>query len=124
VLSARGLDDIRSAACDQRRLDVLGQHAGQRPMLEIYLDRGPPVELECAPAFVRADLEQLCRREDAPQTGLTACDALQLAQLLERIEPHVRVRADAQRDRAFAHGGDAEEAVAEIGLGRGARADP
>ena len=39
------------------------------------------------------------RREHAASAGLAARDALELAELLERVDPHVRVRPDAERDR-------------------------
>ena len=55
--------------------------------------------------------------------GLAPCDPLELAELLEWVDPHVRVRPDAERDRAVEDLGDAQESVAEIGLGRRAGAD-
>src|SRR5207302_6075349 len=42
--------------------------------------------------------------------------------LLERIDSHVRVRADADPDRPRADALDGEESVAEVGLRRRARA--
>src|SRR5215211_945909 len=48
---------------------------------------------------------------------------VELPQLLERIDPHVRVRADAQRDPALAHATDGDVPVPEVGFGRGADAD-
>ena len=70
-----------------------------------------------------ADLPELLGREDAAAAALAARDALELAQLLERVDPDVRVRADAERDAAVAHADGGEEPVAEVGLGRRARAD-
>ena len=52
-----------------------------------------------------------------------ARDAFQLSQLLERVDPDVRVGADAEADAALADALDGEEAVPEVGLGRRAGAD-
>ena len=59
--------------------------------------------------------------EDAARAGLPARDALELAQLLERVDAHVRVGADAEPDPAMADARDRQEAVAEVRLGRRAR---
>src|SRR6185437_5159075 len=50
-------------------------------------------------------------------------DAVELTQLLERVDAHVRVRADAESDSAVEEPLDREEAVAEVRLGRRADAD-
>ena len=71
----------------------------------------------------RAEAEQLLGREDASSTGLASRDALELAELLERVDPDVRVGPDAERDRAGADALGGEEAVAEVGLRRRAGAD-
>ena len=63
------------------------------------------------------------RGEDAARPGLAAGDALELAQLLERVDADVRVGADAERDPAVLDAGGREEAVGEVGLGRRAGAD-
>ena len=55
----------------------------------------------CAPPIA----QQLVGREDAAAAVLTPRDALELAQLLERVDPHVRVGADAERDPAVADAG-------------------
>ena len=55
--------------------------------------------------------------------GLPACDPVELTQLLERVDAHVRVGADAEPDAAVQEPLDRQEAVAEIRLGRRARAD-
>ena len=52
-----------------------------------------------------------------------ARDPLELAKLLQRVDPDVRVRADADPDASLAHALDGEEAVAEVRLGRRADAD-
>ena len=54
---------------------------------------------------------------------LAAGDSLELAQLLERVDPHVRVRADADADPALDGRSDGQETVAEVRLGRRAGAD-
>ena len=82
------------------------------------------VQVNCARALDRTDPEQLLGREDPSPARLTAGDALDLAELLERVDPHVGVGADAERDRSLANRGNPEKAVAEVGLGRRADADP
>ena len=77
-------------------------------------ERAPDLAAECV---------ELVGREHAPAPGLTSRDALELAELLERVDAHVRVRADADRDAASADALGRKEAVAEVGLGRRARAD-
>jgi len=50
-------------------------------------------------------------------------DPLELAQLLERIDADVGIRADADPDAAGAHALDRQEAVAEVSLRRQAGTD-
>ena len=76
-----------------------------------------------ARAAVGADREQIVHREDVAPARLAPRDALELAQLLERVDPHVRVRADADPDAALQEPLDRHEAVAEVRLGRRADAD-
>ena len=92
-------------------------------MVRVDLDRGPLLELQGSRSLGRPDLEQLRGRQDPAAARLATCDPLELPELLEWVDPHVRVRADAERDRAVENLGDAQEAVAEIGLGRRAGAD-
>src|SRR4029079_18476247 len=54
---------------------------------------------------------------------LAPCDAVELTQLLERVDAHVRVRADAEPDASVKEPLDREEAVAEVRLRRRAGAD-
>ena len=61
--------------------------------------------------------------DDVAAQLLPAGRALELAQLLERVDPDVRVGADRERDPALEEAGERREAVAEVGLGRGAEAD-
>ena len=68
----------------------------------------------------RRVLAEMTPRASLPAAG----DSFELPQFLERIDADVRVRADAQPDAALAHRLDAEEAVAEVRLGRRADADP
>ena len=63
------------------------------------------------------------RHEDVPALGRAAGDRLDLADLLDRIDHGVRVRADADVDAALEDALRREIAVAEVGLGRWARAD-
>ena len=54
---------------------------------------------------------------------LAPSDALELAELLQRIDPDVGIRADAERDPALAEALDGREAVAEVRLRGRADAD-
>ena len=92
-------------------------------MREVDLDPRPVVEPERARADLAAEAQELLGGEDAAPAGLAARDPLELAQLLERVDADVRVRADAERDRALADALGREEAVAEVGLRRRAGAD-
>ena len=75
------------------------------------------------PPRSRPEPDQLLGREDAAAAGLTAGDALELAQLLERVDADVRVGSDAERDRPVPDALGREEPVAEVCLGRRAGAD-
>src|SRR5204863_5399639 len=114
-------ENVCRAAGDQALEDILD--AAELRMGDVDLDIGPRLDAERAGAFVRAVTEERLRREDVPAAGLSSRDPLELAQLLERVDPHVRVRPDADADRARAHALDREEAVAEVRLGRRACAD-
>jgi len=92
-------------------------------MPEIDLDVVPLLEPKCASALVGAEAEECLVRDHVPAARLAARDALELAQLLERIDPHVGVRADADADPARADALDWEEAVAEVRFRRWAGAD-
>src|SRR5918996_3628459 len=115
--------DVGSAAGHERGGDVLARDARQRAVLEVDRDPGPLLEPEGGPADLRAEAHELLRREDATATGLAPRNPLELTQLLERIDAHVRVGADTERYRAFPEAASGEEAVAQIGLRRGAGAD-
>src|SRR5436190_11209598 len=92
-------------------------------MLEIDADLPPRFEPERCGALVGAEAEQRVRRDDVAAAGAASCDALQLAQLLERIDADIRVGADADPDPALAELLHRREAVPEVGLGRRAEAD-
>ena len=92
-------------------------------VIQVDLDLGPRLEPQRAAAFVGAEAEQPLRREDAAGAGLAPGDPFQLAQLLERVDANVRVRADAERNPAMLDPRRREEAVGEIGLGRRTGAD-
>src|SRR5919199_3245661 len=93
-------------------------------MVEVDADVRPALEPERARALVGAVAEQPLRREHVPLPALAARDPLELAELLERVDPHVRVRADTDADPALADPLDGREAVAEVRLGGRADADP
>ncbi len=82
----------------------------------------PLLEPEGSGPFVGAVAEKRFRRQDVASPGLTTRNALELAQLFQRIDAHVRIRADADADCTSAHALDGQEAVAEIRLGRRTRA--
>ena len=92
-------------------------------MIEIDLDRRPHVEPERASAGACADVEQRLRREDAAAQALAPGDALELTQLLQRVDADVRVRADRDGDAALEERPGRYETVPEVGLGRRADAD-
>jgi len=83
----------------------------------------PGVEPERGSTLVGADAEQRVDGDHTARPRLPACDSFQLAQLLERIDADVRVRADAHADLAVHDACDGQEAVAEIRLRRRADAD-
>src|SRR5439155_19786841 len=92
-------------------------------MGEINLDVVPLLESERAGALVRAEAEQGLGRDHVAASALAARDPFELPQLLERVDAHVRVRADADADAALADALDRQESVTEVRLGRRAGAD-
>jgi hypothetical protein len=92
-------------------------------MLKIDLDVVPPFDAERAGALVGAITQQRRRGQHVPPSRLPARDPFELSQLLERVDANVRVRSDADPDRALADTLDGQEAVAEVRLRRRARAD-
>src|SRR5262249_22430495 len=97
--------------------------ASQRTVPCVYLDRRPLVEADRGGAVAAPDREQLGRAEDLSCAGVSSCGALELAELFERVDPDVRVGADAEGDAALdprTHGG---AAVAEVGLRGRAKTD-
>src|SRR6476619_7136393 len=102
---------------------MLSRDALERAVIEVDLDLGPCIEPERACPDVVAEVIQLLRREDTTTACLTTRDALELAQLLEGVDAHVRVRADAERDRALPRALGRQEAVTKIGLRRRADTD-
>ena len=93
-------------------------------MTEIDLDRGHASRpRDTAPSTVpkrRSTSGGITFRRSACRRAI----ALELAQLLERVDPDVRVGADADADPALREPLDRREAVTEIRLGRRADADP
>src|SRR3954468_12596436 len=92
-------------------------------MLEVDLCVGPGLEAERRGALVRTEAKEGVGRNDISTQRSAARDSFQLAQLLERVDSDVRVRADAHPDAALAELLDREEAVAQVGFGGRARAD-
>jgi hypothetical protein len=89
--------------------DVMGDHEALRRVSKRYKDLTPVVDC------LRAHRERE-RREPSR-------DPVELPELLEWVDPRVRVRADADGDAALENALDGEVAVTEVRLGRGADAD-
>ena len=83
----------------------------------------PLLETKRTRSFVGTEAEQRLGRDDVTTARLPARDSLELAQLFERIDPDVRVGADAEADAARRDALDGQEAVAEVRLRRRAHAD-
>src|SRR6266542_6535329 len=81
-------------------------------------DIPPVLDPQRGRTFVGAEGEQPLERDDVAPQGQPTRGALELAQLLERVDSEVRVRADADADAPCADPVDRREAVAEIRLGR------
>src|SRR5262245_21536855 len=91
-------------------------------MRGVDLDRCPLLDAERGAPLVRADREQRVDGQDVAAAGLAARYAVELPKLLERVDAHVRVGADAEADAAMEEPLHGEEAVAEVRLRRRARA--
>ena len=97
-------------------------------MVEVDLDRrllelGGDAE---APVAVPAQLgPQVAHRREQPRAelALAARARLELARLLERVDPHLRVAADRERHARLRVGHRRQVAVAEVALGRRAGDD-
>jgi CDP-diacylglycerol--glycerol-3-phosphate 3-phosphatidyltransferase len=92
-------------------------------MAKVDRDVRPRLEPERTATADSADREQVVDPEDVAPPGLAPRDPVELAQLLERIDAHVRVGADAELDAAVEDALDGEKAVAEVRLRRRAGAD-
>ncbi len=92
-------------------------------MRRVDFDRGPGRDPQRLRAALAPEREELVRREHAAATGLPPCDPFELAQLLEGIDPDVRIRSDAESDRATANALGGQEPVPEICFGRRAGTD-
>ena len=88
-------------------------------MLEVDLGVGPRFETERCGSLVGAYPKQCVGRDDVAALGRPARDPVELSELLERVDPHVRVRADADGDAAIEDALHGEVPVAEVRLGRG-----
>src|SRR5581483_8650311 len=97
--------------------------AAQLRVREVDRRLRPLVESERGRPLVGAEAEQRAQRDDAAAPGLPARDSLELTQLLQRVDANVGVAADAHPDRAVAHAGNRQEAVAEDRFWRRAHAE-
>src|ERR1043166_198426 len=93
-------------------------------MVEVDLHVRPPFETECRGTLVGAAAEKRRHGEDIARPGATPCDPFELTELFQRVDPHVRIRADADSDAAPADLLRGHETIAEVGLRGGADASP
>src|SRR5215210_617028 len=93
-------------------------------MCEVDLDVVPLLQSERTGALVGSEAQQAFSRDDVPAPALSPGDALQLAELLQRIDAHVGVGADAEADAPRADPLHGHEAVAQVRLSGGTDADP
>jgi hypothetical protein len=93
-------------------------------VLEVDRRVGPRLEPERCGTLVGAEAEE--RAGIAHLAGLRPPSGgrFELAEFLERVDPHVRVGADADPDPPLAEALERREAVAEVGLRGRADADP
>src|SRR5207342_1635712 len=92
-------------------------------MSQVDLDRRPLVDADRRGSAGAPDLEQALGRDHVATEGLASRGALELAELLQRVDPHVRVGADAERDPAVEEALEGGKPVPEVRLGRRAEAD-
>jgi CDP-diacylglycerol--glycerol-3-phosphate 3-phosphatidyltransferase len=92
-------------------------------VVQIDLDPRPFLEPECRRPFVLSDLEEPLRIDHVTAESLPTRNPFDLPQLFQRIDPNVRVGADAEPDPALQQGFQGREAVAEVRLRRRAEAD-
>src|SRR5262245_65989727 len=103
-------------------MDILRLHAGKRWVAEVDLDVGPARYPERGRALVGAEAQERGDGHDVALAGTAAGDPLEVAQLLERVDAHIRVGADADADTPRAERFHRREAVAEVGLSGRAKA--
>ncbi len=78
-------------------------HTMQLRVRQLDLDLRPLLEAERCRALVRSDREQRVDGQDVAATRLPACNAVELAQLLEGVYPNVRIGADAHPYASVQH---------------------
>ena len=116
-------DDVGGAAEESGGGHVRALDARERAVIESDLDRVPFGERERCRPFLPADTKEMGRMDHVAPKRLSTPNSLELAKLLERVDPDVRVRADAEGNPAPEDGLHREEAVAQVGLRRRAHAD-
>src|SRR5919201_3238645 len=105
--------------------DETGVHVAdgaERRVVDVHLDVVPALEPERPGSLVRAEAEERVDGDDVAPPGLAPRDPLELAKLLERVDAHVGIRADAHPDCADAQLAHGNEAVAEVRFRRRAHA--
>src|SRR5215218_1835965 len=92
-------------------------------MLRVDLDLRPTLESECRGTFVRTEAQKRLGIADLASTCRASSRRLQLAELFQRVDSDIRVRAGADRDPTLTQALDGCKAVSEVGLGCGGEAD-
>src|SRR5205823_1702770 len=103
LLVGRLAQHVAAAREDESVVDRRLLDAAQLAVVEVDDCVGPLLEPERGRALVGAEAEQGVERDHAALPGLPARDALELAQLLEWVDAHVRVAPDAHADRSVAY---------------------
>jgi hypothetical protein len=78
-------------------------HGTELRVRQVDLDSRPLLETERCRALVRSDREQRIDGQDVAAPRLPACNAVELAQLLEGVYSNVRVGADAHPYASVQH---------------------
>jgi hypothetical protein len=78
-------------------------HATELRVRQVDLDLRPLLEAERCRALVRSDRKERVDGQDVTAPRLPACNAVELAQLLEGVYPNVRVGADAHPYASVQH---------------------
>src|SRR5918992_911891 len=128
VFSRRGgaflcREDVGGATEDERRRNLCCRDTGQGSVLEVDVDLVPFVQPEGSCASGRAELEEALGLDHVSAERQSPGGPFDLTQLLEGIDAHIRVGADAERDPALDQGLERGEPVSEVCLRGRTQAD-